>query len=993
MEGSGGLSVSDLIEQHSRTNIPRPVPPGSPDEPTTGRRALPEPPAATGRRALPDPPAHPQQPPQAPRQQPPAAHRPGEQTGARPQAAPQNFAGDQTGRRRAPGVPAEPNGVQQTGPRPRPVPGEQTGQRPRPAQNPAQGPAQTGQRPRPDATGMQRRPVPGEQPGGPVRRPAPGEMPPARRLAPGDAPSSNGIPRPPAPDVTSNGMPRPPAPGDPRRMPPGDAPSSNGIPRRPAPEAGPAVRRPAPDAGGVPPRRLLPGDAPSSNGVPRPPAPGEIPQSNGLQRPPAPGGTPEGPAAGAPRRLLPGDAPSSNGIPRPPAPGEGPDNTGRRPMPPNGDMTGRQPMPSRAESSGPRPMPPRAESSGPRPVPGSLANRLGEPEADAPGPEATQIAPAAGVAKVEKREEMDPLCLTTEMEAIGDDVKKRREVDHTLARFSAVHDELLEQERQRKERRAKLMPWVKDGEEGDLVDEATQFAEPVVPEDEDGEKRPTGRTPQQRKLMRTARIGAIAAAAVVFASTGVGWAAMQWADSRIPKIDALGGNTQAVQQAEKQLGDENFLLVGSDTRAGAKPGDNVGTQAQEGGARSDVIMLAHIPKDRKRMVIVSLPRDVRVDRPACRSYNPDTAQYAGPLAPEKGVMANSVYNDGGPECVANLMTQLTGLNINHFISIDFVGFREMSTAIGGVEICTPTKIVDEKLGVIIDKPGKHTLQGDQALQYVRARTVAGDGGTDFDRIKRQQQFLSSMLRGALSNEVLLSPSKLNNFINALTKSTVGDNIDVASLLELANSLQSLDAGRVSFVTMPHWTDDNKLINNPDDNIERLKDDDVKALFQTIIDGTPLPQEKVADPKPGDANAPAQQPGTLVDPKEVSIQVLNGDSANDGAVARTANALVREGFKVVKRDNAPEQAPKTIIKFAKGNENKAVTLKAAVPGAELVESPEMGGAIQLVIGKGFDDKVQAPKAGGQQATPQGQTQGQPGTDLSIVNAAQDPCAAK
>ncbi|GHH36756.1 LCP family protein [Lentzea cavernae] len=1017
MEGSGGLSVSELIEQHSRTNIPRPVPPPLPEAPTTGRRALPDPPAATGRRALPDPPVH-QQPPQAPRQQPPAAHRPGEQTGARPrpeQAAPQNFTGDPTGRRRRTDGPAEP---------------QQTGSRPRPAQNPGQSPVpnpeqsgsyrvpgeQTGPRPRPDAPGVQRRPAPGEQPGQPngaVRRPAPNGAPP-RRLPPGDVPSSGGIPRPPAPDVTSNGMPRPLAPGDPRRMPPGDAPSSNGIPRRPAPGGVPEAGLPSgtvrrPDAAGAPPRRLMPGDAPSSNGIPRPPVPGEAPQPGGpkrpplepggLQRPPAPGGTPEGPAAGAPRRLLPGDAPSSTSIPRPPAPGEGPEITGRRPAPPNGDVPVRQPMPPRAESSGPRPMPPRAESSGPRPIPAGIANRLGasepadEPQVDAPGPEATQIAPAAGVAKVEKREEMDPLSLTTEMEAIGDDVKKRREVDHTLARFSAVHDELLEQERQRKERRAKLMPWVKEGDDGELVDEATEYAEPVVVSDEDGEKRPVGRTPQQRKLMRTARIGAIAAAAVVFASTGIGWGAMKWADSKIQRIDALGGNSQAVLQADKQLGDENFLLVGSDTRAGAKAGDNVGTQAQEGGARSDVIMLAHIPKDRKRMVIVSLPRDVRVDRPACRTYNPDNAQYAGPLEPAKEVMANSVYNDGGPECVANMMTQMTGLKINHFVSIDFNGFREMSTAIGGVEICTPTKIVDDELGVVIDKAGKHVLKGDQALSYVRARKVQaqGDGGTDFDRIKRQQGFLSAMLRQALSNEVLLSPSKLNNFINALTKSTVGDNIDVASLLELANSLQSLEAGRVSFVTMPHWTDEGPTKSN-DDNIERLKDDDIKALFQTIIDGTPLPQEKVAEQKPGDAAPPAQQPGTVIDPKQVSIQVLNGDPSNGGAADRTANALAQRGFQITTRGNAPSAA-KTIIKFAKGNENKAATLKAAVPIAELVESPEMGGAVELVIGANFDEQVKAPGAGNQQGTPQGQAQGQEGPDLSIVNAAQDPCAAK
>lgn len=836
-------------------------------------------------------------------------------------------------------------------------------------------------------------------PSGTVRRPAPdANGAPPRRLAPGDGPPSNGIPRLSAPD-TANGMARPPAQGDV---------TSNGMPRPPVPDTANGMARP-PVPGDVTSNGMarppVQGDV-TSNGMPRPPAPdgktngmarppAPDATSNGMPRPPAPGGTPE---PGAPRRLLAGEALSSNSIPRPPVPGEVPEATGRRPMPPNGDMTGRQPMPSRAESSGPRPMPRPAAAGGGA----AISNRLGatpdapveEPVADAPGPEATQIASAAGVAKVEKREDMDQMCLTTEMEAIGDDVKKRREVDHTLARFSAVHDELLEQERQRKERRAKLMPWVKEEDENE---EATQFADPVVlgESDEEGEKKVVGRTPQQRKLMRGAKVTAIAAAAAVFAATGISWAAVQWTNAQIPQIDALGGNSEAVQQAEKQLGDENFLLVGSDTRAGAKAGDNVGTQAQEGGARSDVIMLAHIPADRKRMVVVSLPRDVRVDRPACRSWNPDTAQYAGPLAPEKQVMANSIYNDGGPECVANMMTQLSGLKINHFVSIDFVGFREMSTAIGGVQICSPTAIVDGELGTILEKPGKYTLKGDQALQYVRARKVQakGDSGTDFDRIKRQQGFLSAMLRQALSNEVLLSPSKLNNFISALTKSTVGDNIDVASLLELANSLQSLDAGRVSFVTMPHWTDDNKLKDIPDDNIERLKDDEVKALFQTIIDGTPLPNEKPAEPKPGEqANTPVQ-PGTLVDPKDISVQVFNGDPTNGGAVARTSNELQQHGFKVVWKDNAPK-APKTTIRYAKGNENKATTLRAAVPSAELVEgSADLGGAIVLTIGADFDDKIQAPTAGGTQQGNTTQNQGQPANDLSIVNAAADPCAAK
>lgn len=640
-------------------------------------------------------------------------------------------------------------------------------------------------------------------------------------------------------------------------------------------------------------------------------------------------------------------------------------------------------------------MPPRPEAGGPRPAPGgAIASRLGvtgqggvpaeDAKAESPGPEATQITSAAGVAKVEKREDIDLTCLTTEMEAIGDEVKKRREVDHTLARFSAVHDELLEQERQRKERRAKLMPWRNEDED----EEATQFADPVSLGEEDGEVRAVGRTPQQRRMMRAAKVGAIAAAAVVFVSTGVGWGAMMWADGQMRDIDVLGGNSEAVQQAEKQLGDENFLLVGSDTRAGAKAGDNVGTTATEKGARSDVIMLAHIPKDRKRMVIVSLPRDVRVNRPSCRSWNSDNGQYGGPLAPAKDVMANSVYAEGGPECVANMMTELSGLKINHFVSIDFVGFREMATAVGGVEICTPKAIKDGELGVVIDKPGKHVLKGDQALQYVRARYVIGDDASDYARITRQQQFLSSMLRTALSKEVLLSPTRLNDFIKAFAKSTVGDNVGVAQLLELAQSLQGLEAGRVSFVTMPYRTDDNKLRDDPSDNIERLDNDGVKALFTSIIEGTPLPLEKPAEPKPGEATTPPKA-GNLIDPKTFNIQVQNGDPTNGGAADRTANALQQKGFQVVTRGNARENAAKTTIRFAKGSEDKAATLKAAVPSAELVEAPEMGGAVLLTLGDNFDDKVVAPQAGGTNPPPA--NQGKSESDLSIVNAGQDPCA--
>jgi LCP family protein required for cell wall assembly len=429
-------------------------------------------------------------------------------------------------------------------------------------------------------------------------------------------------------------------------------------------------------------------------------------------------------------------------------------------------------------------MPPRAESSGPRRVaPASpLDARLNPPADEISAP---VVAPAAPRGP-ERREEIDPASLTTEMEAIGDDVKKRREVDHTLARFSAVHDELAEQERKRKERKAKLMPWKTEEDE-----DATEYAAPVFldSDDPDAPKRYV-RTPKHSRIVRAVKIVALTAAVLVFVTTGLGWAAMLWVDSKFTEIEALGTNSGAVHEAEKQLGDENFLIVGSDTRAGAKPSDGVGDAQNEAGARSDVIMLAHIPADRKRVVVVSLPRDVRISRPACEGWDPATGQPNGEqVKAENNVLANTAYAVGGPKCVTAMMSEITHLNINHFVSIDFNGFKSMVDAVGSVNVCVPRVMDDGELGMLFDKPGKYDISGDQALNYVRARYVKNEPLGDYDRIVRQQKFLSGLLRKVLSSETLLNPGKLNSFINAFAGATVGQNVGVDQLLTLGQSLQ------------------------------------------------------------------------------------------------------------------------------------------------------------------------------------------------------------
>lgn len=646
------------------------------------------------------------------------------------------------------------------------------------------------------------------------------------------------------------------------------------------------------------------------------------------------------------------------GAPMPDSPRQVPDPSGSRPMP------GADPSGSRRV-----PMAPGTDPSGSRrvPVPGQV-------------PDEAVPEPPRGP---ERREEIDPASLTTEMEAIGDDVKKRREVDHTLARFSAVHDELAEQERKRKERKQKLMPWKVEEDE-----DATEYAAPVILAP-DGEliSAPTpGRSPKHSKIVRLLKIVSFTSAVLIFVTTGLGWGAMLWVDSKFTEIDALGTNTAAVHEAEKQLGDENFLIVGSDTRAGAKPSDGVGEADKEQGARSDVLMLAHVPADRKRVVVVSLPRDVQISRPACEGWDSDTGEYDGePIPAEKGVLANTAYALGGPKCVTSMMSEITHLNINHFVSIDFNGFKGMVDAVGSVNVCVPRPMVDAELGVLFDKPGKYDISGDQALNYVRARKVSGEDFGDYDRITRQQKFLSSLLRKVLSNETLLNPGKLNGFINAFAASTQGQNVGVDQLLTLGQSLQGLEAGRVSFVTMPHRTDEGPTTSN-DDNSELLVQDEADSLFRAVIEGTPLPGETpdAAASTASTTSAPPAEPGkgTVVDPKTINIQVLNGDPDNGGAANRLKSSLTDVGFTVVNVGDSPP-VDKTTIKYGAGGENAAATLAAAVPGAVLQVDASMGSAVALVIGPDFDEQVVAPKPGGdagKAAAP----------DVSIVNGGADLC---
>lgn len=386
---------------------------------------------------------------------------------------------------------------------------------------------------------------------------------------------------------------------------------------------------------------------------------------------------------------------------------------------------------------------------------------------------------------------------------------------------------------------------------------------------------PEGAPPRgHHPLRRTGKALVTAVACLVFVVTAGGWTTTQWLDGQLRDVLALDPDSAAITDAEAQRGDENVLLVGSDSRMGAQRSDGVGSVDVVGGARSDTVMIAHLPADRSRAVVVSFPRDLQITRPPCEVWDPVSGSYTGRIDAGTNVAKlNTAYEVGGPLCVTKVVQDLSGLAVTRFVGVDFHGFKSMVDAVGGVRICVERPLKDSQLGTIIPQPGYSTISGSTALNYVRARHITGDPTSDYGRITRQQHFLSALLRQVLSPSVLLNPGRLRALITAVAANTVGQNVDSSALLALAQSVQGLNPANVAFVTVPTTGLANEYGN------EELQAADNAALFRTIIDGAPLPGTQPPEaPSTPVAPQPPTPSAAPAPPAAVPLVTVNGADA-------------------------------------------------------------------------------------------------------------------
>lgn len=501
----------------------------------------------------------------------------------------------------------------------------------------------------------------------------------------------------------------------------------------------------------------------------------------------------------------------------------------------------------------------------------------------------------------------------------------------------------------------------------------------------------------RRNATVTGRILVAVACVMALVGTGFVWGYLNSVDGNWRNIMAVNPDDTNIRNKNAQYGDENYLIVGTDTRSGQNGDVGAGTTADAEGARSDTVILVNIPADRSRVVAVSFPRDLQVDRPECQQWDNDKGTYGATLDAETQVKLNSVYALGGPQCLVRVITAMSGLNINHFIAMDFFGFEKVVNAVGGVEVCSTQPIYDYELGQILRKPGKQKLTGRRALNYVRARMVSTEGNGDYGRIKRQQLFMSSLLRSSLSSNVLTNPAKLNSIVNTFINYSYVDNVNTESLLQLAESMQGIEAGRVTFITLPTSGTATDGSNN-----ELPNTDAINAIFNAIIDDQPLPGEQAektgtsssARPSTTTPAAPTKVAATAQNPGNVSLRVLNG-SGRSGVASEVSDQMSAQGFDVQGVADASENRTDTVIRYGTGSEDSAATVAEMFPGASIQLDRTVRDGVEVILGSAFDGSVgTAPAVGttlsASSLPPAANTSNLP-NDLAITNAGDTTCS--
>ena len=383
------------------------------------------------------------------------------------------------------------------------------------------------------------------------------------------------------------------------------------------------------------------------------------------------------------------------------------------------------------------------------------------------------------------------------------------------------------------------------------------------------------------------------------------------------------------------------LMIGSDSRADLEPGQEhrFGSGSQVSGQRSDAIMLLRTDPRSSRASVLSVPRDLYVPIAGTGASNRINTAYAG-----------------GPDRMVDTVSAGLGIPIDHYLEVNFDGFRSIVESIGGLNVYFPAPARDILAELDVASAGCVHLDGEQGLAYVRSRHYEffedgrwkTDPTSDHGRIQRQQDFIRRMVKKSLSQGIR-NPFTANKLLDSFVSDVVvDDDFGALQLLRLGLTFRSLGAGGIEMLTVP--TEGARIGRS---SVLRLKQPEATQTIDRFLNPPPPPEE-------------APVPLT---PAEVRVQVLNG-SGRPGEAASAAAGLGRAGFTQAGTADAPSRSGASLIRHAPGAEAHAALVQRYVAGpAEVRSDPSLkGNNVVLVTGRSFEGIRTAPEGGPAPAAP-------------------------
>ena len=456
------------------------------------------------------------------------------------------------------------------------------------------------------------------------------------------------------------------------------------------------------------------------------------------------------------------------------------------------------------------------------------------------------------------------------------------------------------------------------------------------------------RRPRRRRNPSTLILGTLAVLVALVLAGGslAAYAKYRAVWDGINRIDVQGdlGNHRPPVDPHAQ----NILVIGSDTRVGINGA--IGGHTGVSGARSDTIMLLHVAPGAHQIAVISFPRDSVVPILSCTAEGGTPGQTAQPSYAIEQI--NATYAYGGPGCLWKTIEQTTGIHINDFVELTFIGFERVIDALHGVTVCLPQP-VNDPISRLHLTAGRHHVFGREALAFWRTREGLGLGD-DPQRIQRDQFLMASLVQGIERSSLLKSPSTMLSVIDTVTSHhylTTDSGLTPTTMLRLAEALRGIATEHVQFLTVPwttysgnaQWISSSQSPASGNSAWVQWVQPQANSLFSAISHDTKLPK-------------PASKTKIkTVSPATVRVRVLNGTTTS-GLGATTAASLKTRGFHVVGQagDAATQTYTNTVIEYASAAELPAAqTLAKLFNNVTLQPDSQLQNAtLHLILGSTF-----------------------------------------